>query len=258
MGFARFEIRDADGNLPESPLPMWAAEVFDRYFGALSEQMSLTSASLFALYKLSDESSYRERAEDIPGRIETFSGVGMNPAFPERPADTALRIRKQHGEPVYTQAVIAGWSYLEVLVEDLAVGSIVADEGLLVREPFTKVRRRASVSAEMDLPGRAAAAVTALERQTSTQGGVPRFEVVLEAAGLGGQPPPEVEPPLAEMMNVRHVLLHRGGRVDRRLLENCDWLDLHIGDRVVIDDHRYVAYHSALTLYGVSLQGRFA
>ena len=257
MGFARFEIRDADGNVPKSAVPMWAGEIFDRYFGALHEQSSVTSASLFALYKLSDESSYRGRPDDLPGRIETFSEAGMNPAFPERAADTALRIRKQHGEPVYTQAVIAGWSYLEVLVEDLAVGSIVADKGLLVGERFAKVKRRASVTAETDLPERAAAAVATLERQTSTPGGVPRFEVVLEAVRLGGQPPPEVVRPLTEMVNIRHVLLHRGGRVDRRLRENCEWLDVHIGDRLVIDDHKYVAYHSALSLYGVSLQGRF-
>jgi hypothetical protein len=258
MGFARIEIRDADGNLPDSPVPKWASEIFDRYFGALSEQMSLTSASLFALYKLSDESSYRERPDHIPGRIETFSDVAMNPAFPERSADTALRIRKQHGEPIYTQAVIVGWSYLEVLIEDLAVGAIVADPNLLSGEAFKKVTRRASAGTEMDVAERAAVAVATLERRTSIQSGVPRFEVILEAVGLGGQPPPEAERPLTEMMNVRHVLLHRGGRADRRLLENCDWLGLQIGDRVVIDGQAYVGYHSALSLYGVSLQGRFA
>jgi hypothetical protein len=56
--------------------------------------------------------------------------------------------------------------------------------------------------------------------------GVARLDSILGKTGLGGGASAPVTEITRELAEVRHCVVHRGGFVDRRLLEMCPWLTL--------------------------------
>jgi hypothetical protein len=86
--------------------------------------------------------------------------------------------------------------------------------------------------------------------------GAGRFEDVLAPLGLGGPIDDEVRRVLLEMSQTRHVLLHRGGIVDAKLIAACPWLNLSPGEQVKIGHGKYVGYLVASHWYRLELDRR--
>lgn len=86
--------------------------------------------------------------------------------------------------------------------------------------------------------------------------GAGRFEVLLDPVGLGGGICDAVRRALCELVHVRNVLMHRGGKADRRLTYGCPWLGLGRGDLVRVTGERFRGYQSAAYWYLVELKCR--
>jgi hypothetical protein len=90
--------------------------------------------------------------------------------------------------------------------------------------------------------------------------GASRHEAVLATAGLAGQPgreiPEDMDRALTEAMTLRHVLVHRAGRVDAKALEDCPWLPYKVGEFVRISRVKYREYSAAIRAYGLEVTGR--
>jgi hypothetical protein len=84
--------------------------------------------------------------------------------------------------------------------------------------------------------------------------GVIRWERVLKHAGLQAPPsrpvPEDLDQALAEMVSLRHVLVHRGGRVDQRALKATPSLRQANGELVRLTRTDYRLYSAALYTYG--------
>lgn len=83
--------------------------------------------------------------------------------------------------------------------------------------------------------------------------GVTRFETLLQPLGLTGAFPEEGSKTLFELSQVRHVIMHRRGRADRRLIEACPWLGVAAGDRVRISHEMWQRYNAAVGEYVLEL-----
>lgn len=81
--------------------------------------------------------------------------------------------------------------------------------------------------------------------------GVDRFEELLKCIGLSGSVPDGVGRTIFEMGQVRNVLVHRGGIVDRRFVSACPWLGLNPGDKVSVDRESLSRFASAALDYAV-------
>src|SRR5687768_13032772 len=97
-----------------------------------------------------------------------------------------------------------------------------------------------------------------LEREVAAvlKPGVGRFEVLLESFGLSGAVPESVRRCLFELSQVRNVLVHRRGIADRRLIEQCPWLQLKIGDRAVVKNEQMHRYTTAAMAYSMIILRR--
>ena len=86
--------------------------------------------------------------------------------------------------------------------------------------------------------------------------GVGRFESLLDIFGLSGAVPNFVRRYLFELSQVRNVLVHRRGIADRRLVDQCPWLKLQIGDRVVVRHEQMARYMTAGLAYAMTILQR--
>ena len=67
--------------------------------------------------------------------------------------------------------------------------------------------------------------------------------------GLTGGVPTSLRRDLLELSQIRNVLVHRAGIVDKRLAEACPWLKLQTGNRVQVTDEAYTRYSLAVPQY---------
>ncbi|MCI0615105.1 hypothetical protein L0244_19105 [bacterium] len=91
------------------------------------------------------------------------------------------------------------------------------------------------------------------ELGTKLKVGVGRFESLLHAIGLGGGVHDLVRDSLFELAQVRNALIHRGGFADRKLIENCPWLNLNIGDPIRLTMEQFQRYSLSATWYMVEI-----
>jgi hypothetical protein len=96
--------------------------------------------------------------------------------------------------------------------------------------------------------------------------GVIRWERLLEQIGLGvgsSWLPDDLEEALAEIVAIRHVLVHRTGRIDESTLKLAPSLEQRDGERsrvgelIRITNADYLRYSSALWTYGEDIICRF-
>jgi CubicO group peptidase (beta-lactamase class C family) len=84
--------------------------------------------------------------------------------------------------------------------------------------------------------------------------GAVRWERVLKHARLQAPPtrpvPEDLDQALAEIVSLRHVLTHRGGRVDHRALRAAPSLAYTDGELVRLRHGDYRLYSAALYTYG--------
>ncbi len=81
------------------------------------------------------------------------------------------------------------------------------------------------------------------------QYGVTRFEALLTPIGFGGEVDKDTRKGVFELSQIRNNLLHRGGIVDKHLLDSCPWLNFVIGDKVALNKNQYDMYFKSVMNY---------
>lgn len=84
-------------------------------------------------------------------------------------------------------------------------------------------------------------------RKFSYNSGVTRFEVLLKPFGISGKVPQNVKYDIYEMQKLRNCIVHRSGKVDQILLEECPKIDAALGENVPINTTELLRYHKAMT-----------
>jgi hypothetical protein len=150
------------------------------------------------------------------------------------------------------------WSALEVMVEDMLVAFLMNDSEILKNEAFSKIRLPLSEFKMLEKEERMRFLINEFERNqgTNRKHGVDMFEILFEPFGLGGTVKPEVKKNMREMHHVRNVLVHRGDKADRRIVEGCPWLGLRVGDIVAVRHEQFGRYMHALIEYVLELLDR--
>jgi hypothetical protein len=90
--------------------------------------------------------------------------------------------------------------------------------------------------------------------------GTARYEAVLATVGLSAPPdrpiPDDMEQALTEFSALRDVIVHRGGRADRKCLDATPTLNLPEGQLVRLGRADYLRYAAGLRTYGMEIARR--
>ena len=132
------------------------------------------------------------------------------------------------------------------------------DPEILKNEVFSKIRLPLGEFEMLEKEERMRFLISEFERNqgTNRKHGVDMFEILLEPFGLGGRVESEVKKTLREMHHVRNVLVHRGDKADRRVVEGCPWLGLRVGDTLTVRHDQFGRYMHALVEYTLELLHR--
>jgi hypothetical protein len=86
--------------------------------------------------------------------------------------------------------------------------------------------------------------------------GAGRFEALLNAVSLGGSVSHLVSKTLLECSEIRHVLIHRRGKADQKLLQQCEWLPFAAGEVVRVSPARFNSFLQAGYSYLLEIGNR--
>ena len=96
------------------------------------------------------------------------------------------------------------------------------------------------------------------ELRANHQIGIGRFEALLNAVDLGGRIHETVRRTFVELSEIRHVLVHRRGKADAKLLERCPWLPVELGQTVNVGEPELHLYQQVSMWYVVEIERRLA
>lgn len=148
------------------------------------------------------------------------------------------------------------WSILENYVRDFLVEWIKRNPQIMRAEALQKIQISLGEYELLQGDEKYEYIVEMVERQSKAGLGIGQFEVLLEQVELSGKVDNKIKRNLLELQQVRHVLAHRNGIVDRRLIKRCPWITSNIGETIHIDADRFGDYYNAVLTYAVGIGDR--
>jgi hypothetical protein len=214
----------------------------------LAEMIDLTEAGAHALVKvpalmqnmvdteplIANSVIKGEHDEEFLASIKQISAA-LGTA--RRRGELAQREVAENFPVLKAQAVISLWTYLEATMRRIVLDCIATKEGRAVKE-VAELRVPLGDYESLDEESRHELIFELFEKNCAAglMNGVKRFEVLLQPFGLGGKFFKDWQKDIYELGQVRNVLLHRGGVVDRRFRKACPWRAESVGQHVITSD----------------------
>jgi hypothetical protein len=156
---------------------------------------------------------------------------------------------------LHAQTALALWAALESSVRLFIVRWLENDKNALEVQAIQKLQVKIGEYERLEGEDRFFYILDRLERDLSApqKVGIARFESLLEPFLLSGAVREHVRRDLFELNQIRNVLVHRSGVVDRRLMEACPWLNLKVGETLKLNQETLSRYFNAVGEYVVVL-----
>jgi hypothetical protein len=204
-------------------------------------------------------------------RIVSILGVQALAGDTSREREKAMRERRELAEAdienefaeLNAMTLVSLLSALDALIESLAPRAREMIVAVAVSEAMEKAREQlpkehSEVDPEHIEKVKAAGEQVILDRlgkiSRATGAGAERWENVLRQTGLQApedrQIPEDLDETLCELVELRHVLVHRAGRIDERAIADAPSLAQEVGDLVRIGRDDYRRYTAAVRTYG--------
>jgi hypothetical protein len=159
---------------------------------------------------------------------------------------------------LYRLSVIRLWSILEAAVDDLVIDNLMKRK-VTYKEPFLKLRGAILEFLQMTEMEQAEYILELLknELKSNLKPGSGRFDGLLTAIDCDGPVPEVIKKNLYELSQVRNSLIHRNSKADSRLLKNCPWLNIKVGDDIILTDKDFRKYQLTCYWYLIELSTRY-
>jgi hypothetical protein len=159
---------------------------------------------------------------------------------------------------LYALGIIRACSILEIAVFDFVHDVLVSEESIRHLPAFVALKGPIVQFAAATSEEQSKYLIEALSDQlgTNLKRGPGRFESLLNAIALGGPIDPRVRPSLVELVEIRNLLVHRGGKTDKKFIDACSWLNIEIGSDLPINRGLFDRCYSAAMWYLLELLRR--
>lgn len=205
----------------------------------------------------------------VPKAVEALAKVNadeQNTTYEERfryAKEEAELAQKEvdSGFPLlHAQAVVSLWGSLEAQIRRFLASWLANEPKALLASQVQKLKVQLGDYERLDKEERPYYILDLLEReiQSPLKQGVTRFESLLDIFGLAGGVDESVRKNLFEMNQIRNVIVHRQGKVDNRLISACPWLNIGVGETIVVSHKDYNRYSHAAVSYVTELVVRTA
>jgi hypothetical protein len=232
---------------------------------ALSELMTFMEVSVGGLKDAAQARQilhWSRMAKKVLGERDSFTDDNYDEvASRAKSREVFARAEEKYDFPyLYGMATARLWTILETMVDDLVayflhtrpecreVDIVRKLEGPLVEFASAHVSDRARYLADL------------LTNQVKARFklGIGRFEAVLNQIGLGDPVDTDVQRTILALSQIRHVIIHRLGKADDKLVTTCPWLNLRPGQRVRVTQKQFRQFYLAFFWYMLELDRRIA
>lgn len=236
---------------PDPVLPDWAKKPFEEFLDHQDDLARILHMSMGGISML------RGRYQAIKV-LKEIDAEGEETAELERAARERELAQKEVDNDfplIHEQATVFLWGSLEALVRSFAASWFGNKPEVWRHDAVKKIRVRLGDYEALDPADRCLWVIDLLDQDAAgpLRAGVTRFETLLQPLGLTGAFSEDGSKTLFELSQVRHVIMHRRGMADRRLIDACPWLSLAAGDRVRISHDMWQRYNAAVGEYVLEL-----
>lgn len=148
-------------------------------------------------------------------------------------------------------AIIGLWALLEDLIKGFIAEWLKCNKSARSVEEVKRLKIRLGEYESVPKGERYLFVAELLEKEigAGARAGTTRFEALLRPFGLSGEVPEIIQRLIFEMGQVRNLIAHRGGRVDRAFKTACPWMPFKIGSQLTVSRHMWRAYYGAVHIY---------
>ena len=252
-------IRRVDNHMT-SKVPNYAADPLRAYLRYWDESSGLLYMSMQAIGALRGMPRLIKALEAFPSYEgqEATSKVHLTLEEATRHAEFAEKEVDEGFPLLHAHTLVGLWGALEVAIDDLLVGILANEPTLLQNDSFGKIRVPLADFQVLETDERMRLLIRELGRTPGAgrRQGVDQFEALLSHFALSGDVERQVKQDILEINHVRNVIVHRGSLADRRLTQCCPWMDLRIGDKVLVTPVGFRRYSQALESYVLEITYR--
>lgn len=236
-------------------LPEWVKPPLRQCFARIEDENRVLHLSMKGLSQLRTLPKVLEVLHSIDLRTEAEAAeralLADRLTAAKKDAEWVQREVKDGYPILHAHSVVALWSALEVLSEDLSACWLSNKPGCWQHPSISRLRIGLGEYEAMLRDERIRFVIRELSRSLSIdlKTGIGRLEPLLEVFDLAPVVGPNLRRALHELSQVRNVVVHAGGRADRKLLTDCPWLPWRLGELVVIEHELYGWYYRAADRY---------
>lgn len=152
-------------------------------------------------------------------------------------------------------ALVAIWSALEHFVKGLVASWILHRRDAIEAQALQRLKVKLGDYVQLSRPEQARYLVELLEQELAgpLKRGVGRFETLLNPFSLGGAVPDDCAKSIFELQQVRNVIAHRNGRIDKRFRKECPWFKAKLNQPVQISREQLSRYQGASMQYALTI-----
>jgi hypothetical protein len=242
--------------MTKEDVPVWALTPFETCIAQLRDIQRVLTASTAGLTAVAE----------FPRLHQDLAGFG--PKVETRVRSYAKNIWRQ-GERskvdlrrdfrlLHASAVVALWGALEVAIEDFLIAWLMNNPSALRIEALQKTKIALAEYEALDREDRMRVLLRELERSVIGKQGVGCFEPLLDTFGLSGSVVKARKQGIYELQQVRNVIVHRGGRADRRFVEACPHWKAKVGEQLKLSGKDCSRYQRAVGDYVLIVAERVA
>jgi len=152
---------------------------------------------------------------------------------------------------IFKQSTVVLWSSLEAFVNDFLILWLKNVPSALKSDDIVRIKISIAQYNQMNDEERLQYILDMLKQSLNVPNkqGINGFEALLQVFDLTGSIDRDISRDLYELSHIRNVIVHRRSIADKRLIDACPWLNLSIGDRVIVDSAIHLRHVNAVKEY---------
>jgi hypothetical protein len=233
-------------------LPAWAAQVFRECLDKHDRLFQVLHLSMAGISMVRGRANALKVLAEVDGKV-----ADAEAKLKRAEAEKELAQREvDHGFPIlHEQATIALWGSLEALVRTLLAKWLEHKPEAWKCESINRIKVKIGDYETLERQEKCLWIVDLIDQEADgpLRAGIERFERLLKAFGLDGPVVEDSRRALYELSQVRNVLVHRSGIVDRKLSGACPWLNLPVGQPLIVSHKMWRQYQDAFGQYVLEL-----
>ena len=163
-----------------------------------------------------------------------------------------VKSEEERGFPLlHAHSVVALWGDLEVLANDVSIAWLQHAAKAWENSEIAKVKIAINMFQQLSPNERARFVISELSRTVGLdqRKGVGKLKATLGVFGLAPEIGTNCQRAIHELCQVRNVVVHCGGIVDQKLMNECPWLDAEVGGEIPVSHLLWSWYSNAVLKY---------